>query len=488
MPEKTAPPALMWFRRDLRLNDNPALAAAIATGNPLVLVYILEEDLKVGRARGGASQWWLDKSLTSLSSDIEALGGKLILRRGNPQNVLNALIDETGATQIYWNRRYSQPEQDNDAQLKSALKVRGLQVHSFNGSLLTEPWTQKTGHGGYYKVYSPYWRSVEANYDAPPPAPRPEQLTTLNLPSDHLTSWALHPRAPDWSKGFQSHWTPGETGARQRLEAFLAAPVNTYKNDRNRPDLRAGTSGLSPHLAFGEIGPAQVWRATQILISGNHVEEKNATVFLKEIVWREFSYVLLYHNPDLAKQNYNPGFAFMPWRNDPEAYKKWCHGQTGYPMVDAGMRQLWQIGWIHNRARMIVASFLTKHLLLPWQLGEDWFWDTLVDADPASNAASWQWTAGSGADAAPYFRVFNPITQGPKFDETGDYVRTYCPELASLPTQYIHRPWEAPALVLAAAGVTIGKTYPAPMVDHKEARERALEAYNTLKAAKDDHT
>lgn len=485
MSKTEQPAAIMWFRRDLRLADNPALAAAIATGKPLALVYILETEAENGRAPGGASRWWLDKSLQSLKASIEAIGGKLILRSGAPARVLSDLLAETNATDIFWSRRYNQPARDQDTALKTSLKDRGISVHSYNASLLTEPWTQKTGSDTYYKVFSPYWRSLVANYIAAPLIPAPKQLNTLNLPSQTCESLNLHPQLPDWSGGFNPHWQPGESGAHARLRDFLAGPVNTYSEDRNRPDLRAGTSGLSPHLAFGEIGPAQIWRATLDQVAFNGADEKNATVFLKEIAWREFSYVLLYHNPDLATENYNPSFAHMPWRADEAAYKSWCYGQTGYPMVDAGMRQLWQTGWMHNRVRMIVASFLTKHLLLPWQLGEKWFWDTLVDADPAANAASWQWTAGSGADAAPYFRVFNPITQGPKFDESGDYVRTYCPELAKLPTQYIHRPWEAPAMDLALANITIGKTYPAPIVDHKEGRERALAAYNVLKAIKE---
>lgn len=487
MPDLSATSAIVWFRRDLRLTDNPALTAAVKTGKPLVLVYIFEDTLEANaRALGGASKWWLDKSLKSLMADIAALGGKLILRHGQASAVLPSLIKEANASHVFWNRRYAQPAQDRDKSLKNDLKSNDISVESFNGALLTEPWSQKTGSGGYYRVYTPYWRSVEANYRATPHSPRPKKLPTLDLPSETLARFALHPDAPDWSGGFDPYWHPGEAGAHDRLRAFLSGPVSTYIDQRNRPDIETGTSGLSPHLAFGEIGPAQIWRATKDHIESGQADAPNATVFLKEIVWREFSYALLYHNPDLAHENYNKKFHNMPWRESPQDYEKWCKGQTGYPMVDAGMRQLWQTGWMHNRVRMIVASFLTKHLLLPWQMGEKWFWDTLVDADPAANAASWQWTAGSGADAAPYFRVFNPITQGPKFDETGEYVRKYCPELAGLATKYIHRPWEAPAIELAKANIKLGDTYPHPIVAHKKGRERALTAYEKVKATKLD--
>ena len=486
MTQRTSP-AIMWFRRDLRLSDNPALAAALETESPLILLYILEETEGGMRALGGASKWWLDKSLKRLAKDITDLGGQLTLRSGMPNDIINALIEETGADKVFWNRRYSQPERDNDSALKSDLKDKGVEAKSFNGSLLTEPWTQETKSGGYYKVFTPYWRNVRADYQPPDPCPRPDSLKCADVVSETLSDWNLHPQTPDWATGFEPVWTPGEAGAQERLDNFLSDGLSTYADARNRPDIETGTSGLSPHLAFGEISPAQIWRSTrQAMQDGRrNIDEDSAWTFLSEIAWREFSYVLLFHNPDLASENYNRSFKHMPWRNSAEDYSRWCKGETGFPMVDAGMRQLWQTGWMHNRVRMIVASFLTKHLLLPWQKGEDWFWDTLVDADPASNAASWQWTAGSGADAAPYFRVFNPITQGPKFDETGDYTRKYCPELADLPIKYLHCPWEAPADILKKAGVKLGETYPRPMIEHKKGRERALAAYEELKAARD---
>jgi deoxyribodipyrimidine photo-lyase len=478
-------PAIIWFRRDLRLSDNPALHAAVnAAGAQVVCLYIYETDSTL-RPHGGASKWWLDKSLRSLANDIESCGGQLILRAGDAGEILNQVAARTGARSIFWNRRYDQAGREIDAAIKSDLNSQGLTVASFNGSVLSEPWTQTTGAGSYYKVYSPYWRAVQANYTCPPALAPPTKLARFDLTSDRLSDWALHPEHPDWSTGFAPGWTPGEAGARTRLEAFLDGPVNTYGDDRNRPDIETGTSRLSPHLAFGEISPAQIWRATQSAIDAGAVDEKNGRKFLSEVAWRDFSYVLLFHNPDLAQANYKPDFDLMPWQQDAALLKAWQSGQTGYPIVDAGMRQLWHTGWMHNRVRMIVASFLTKHLLIHWRRGEDWFWDTLVDADPASNSASWQWTAGSGADAAPYFRIFNPITQGEKFDESGDYVRKWCPELARLPRKYLYQPWEAGPLILREAGITLGETYPEPIVDHKFGRERALAAYATLKQRRD---
>lgn len=483
----TAPktPVIVWFRRDLRLADNPALAAAIARKRPLILLFIREPASAKERPLGAASNWWLDKSLRRLSEDIRERGGQFLLRSGDPKTEIRKIISETGAQEIYWNRRYDLVGRMRDTEIKSELADLDIKVESFNGSLLSEPWAFKTGAGGYYKVFTPYWRRLRASYEAPHAHPTPKKLNTLELNGDQIDDWALHPESPDWSTGFNAHWRPGEQGAHDRLTTFVETSISQYQDHRNRPDIETGTSGLSAHLAFGEIGPAQIWRTVMHHIQSGTAEETNAMVFLSQIAWRDFSYVLLFHNPDLATVNYNQNFDFMPWRNDDAAYQAWRRGQTGYPMVDAGMRQLWQTGWMHNRVRMIVASFLTKHLLLHWTRGEDWFWDTLIDADPAANAASWQWTAGSGADAAPYFRVFNPITQGPKFDVSGDFVRKYCPELSKLPTKYIHRPWEAPPLVLLEAGVTLGDTYPVPIIEHKQGRERALAAYNELKRLKD---
>lgn len=476
-----SPPVIVWFREDLRNSDNPALAAATATGGPVVCLYIRETGSLQARALGGAAMWWLNQSLKALAASLEALGGRLILRTGNPDAVLPALVRETGANSVFWSRRYGEAERTSDAGIKAALKDSGINVQSFNARLLMEPWALKTGAGGYYRVFTPFWRSLQASYTAPPQLLPPKHMKTVDLGSEKLDAWALHPSDPDWSGGIAKVWVPGETGAQARLNEFLNGGVSAYAESRNRPDLVGSTSRLSPHLRFGEIGPAQIWRAVKAGIEAGRIDEKAGLVFLSEIAWREFSHVLLHFNPELAEKNYNPGFDRMPWLEDPETLQAWQRGQTGYPVVDAGMRQLWHTGWMHNRVRMIVASFLTKHLLLPWQVGEKWFWHTLVDADPAINAASWQWTAGSGADAAPYFRVFNPITQGSKFDETGAYVRQWCPELSRMPDKFLHAPFEAPPAVLKAAGVELGKTYPKPIVDHAAARQRALDALKTTK-------
>jgi deoxyribodipyrimidine photo-lyase len=477
----TIAPALVWFREDLRLTDNPAVAAAVSTGKPLILLYIHDEVTPGLRPHGGASKWWLNKSLASLSNQITAAGGQLTLRSGAPGAILDAVIAETGADAVFWNRRYAKAERDLDASIKDALKYRGISVFSHNGRLLIEPWQLSTGAGTYYKVFTPYWKALRATYQPPEAQPAPKSLVGPRISSEPLSGLGLHPTQPDWSAGLADTWSPGEAGAIERLWDFLGGPINTYTQDRNRPDLEVSTSRLSPHLRFGEISPAQIWRAVQHGINAGRFDEANAMTFLSEIAWREFSYVLLFHNPDLADENYNPSFQHMPWRRDADALAAWREGRTGYPIVDAGMRQLWQTGFMHNRVRMIVASFLTKHLLLPWQLGEEWFWDTLVDADPAANPASWQWTAGSGADAAPYFRVFNPIIQGQKFDPDGVYVRRWCPEIAALPNKHLHAPWDASPTTLASAGVALGDTYPHPIVDHPAARQRALDAYATLK-------
>ncbi|MFN4185427.1 MAG: cryptochrome/photolyase family protein [Hyphomonas sp.] len=478
-------PAILWFRDDLRLTDNPALDMAVRSGRSLICVYLREEGTGAPRAMGGASQWWLDKSLRSLRASLEEIGGALILRTGPAETIIPALAEETGADAVFWNRRYGMPERDTDAVIKKTLKGSGVDCQSFNGRLLVEPWELKTGAGGWYKVFTPYWRALQAHYRPPSFLPAPKRITKAPAETERLKDWDLHPSKPDWSHGIRSSWEPGETGAMKRLDEFLAGPVGKYASSRNLPGVSTGTSRLSPHLRFGEIGPAQIWRAVQTKLAAQQTDEGSAHVFLSEIAWREFSYMLLYFNPTLATENYNTNFNRMAWREDDSGLAAWRRGQTGYPIVDAGMRELWHTGWMHNRVRMITASFLTKHLLLPWQLGERWFWDTLVDADPAANPASWQWTAGSGADAAPYFRVFNPITQGQKFDEQGDYVRRWCPELARLPDKYLHAPFDADTQTLIRAGVKLGTTYPHAIVDHPLGRQRALDAYKNMK---EDHS
>ncbi|MEO8812330.1 MAG: deoxyribodipyrimidine photo-lyase [Caulobacteraceae bacterium] len=450
------PPVIVWFRRDLRLADNPALARAAAAGRPLICLYILDETAGV-RREGAASRWWLDKSLTSLARDLETIGGHLVLRRGVSAAVLAALIAETGADSVFWNRLYDGGSVERDAAIKAALGATGVECRSFNAALLNEPWEVIGKSAGPYRVFSAYWRAARAVSSSAAPDAAPKRLVAAPRPrSETLASWNLHPRRPDWSQGFAG-WTPGESGARQRLDAFLNDAANAYSSRRNRPDVE-GTSRLSPHLHFGEIGPRQVWAAIHDAAAIGRVSEREGDTFLRELGWREFNHHLLFHRPDLAKNNLDARFDTFAWRRDDGGFEAWTRGRTGFAMVDAGMRQLWRTGWMHNRARMVAASFLVKDLMIDWRRGEAWFWDTLVDADIANNAANWQWVAGSGADAAPFFRVFNPTLQAEKFDPDGSYARDWIPELSG-----------------SSAGA-----YPPPIVDHALARERALTAYRSL--------
>jgi deoxyribodipyrimidine photo-lyase len=368
--------------------------------------------------------------------------------------------------------------------MKAALKTRGIAVQSFNASLLYEPWEITSKQGTPLKVFSPFWRAVQAKGDPAEPLAAPKTLAPpQTVPrSDELDSWALLPTRPDWAGGMRAAWTPGEAGALRRLERFLDEAVGDYKAKRDIPGTDA-TSALSPHLHFGEISPRRIWHAARMASEArsNEPMDRGTASFLSEICWREFSYNLLFHNPDLPEVSLRREFEEFPWREDADGLEAWKRGRTGYPIVDAGMRELWHTGWMHNRVRMITASFLIKDLLVHWREGEAWFWDTLVDADLASNSASWQWVAGCGADAAPYFRIFNPILQGEKFDGDGAYVRRWVPELAKLPDSVIHKPWEARPMELSQAGVTLGRTYPHPIVDHAGARKRALDALETIK-------
>ncbi len=479
-PDTPAGPIIVWFRQDLRLTDNPALAAAIDSGQPIVPLYVLDETPGV-RPMGGAALWWLDKSLQALGGALERVGASLVLRRGAAQSVLDDVIAETGATGVFWNRLYDAGSIARDKAIKTALSSRGLKAESFNAALLNEPWTIKTGAGDFYKVFTPYWRTARGQVEVHPAQPLPPRLQACKARSDRLEAWGLHPHSPDWSSGFAA-WTPGEAGAQAGLDRFLDEALPAYPTARDLPGV-AGVSRLSPHLHFGELGPRQVWRAVQARTATGHGLDGAADKFLAELGWREFNHHLLFHNPDLASRNFRPEFDAMVWRDDPEGLQAWQRGLTGYPLVDAGMRELWSTGFMHNRVRMVAASFLIKDLMIDWRVGEAWFWDTLVDADIAQNAANWQWVAGSGADASPYFRVFNPSSQGERFDPLGAYVRRWVPELARLPDAVLHTPWTAKPEQLAAAGVTLGKTYPRPILDHAAARERALAAYAALRAA-----
>lgn len=483
-----APVTLVWFRRDLRLADNPALAAAVAAGGGLVPVFILDEVHPQDWAPGGASRWWLHHSLAALAESLAARGVPLALRRGDPAEILPALAAETGASGVVWNRCYEPYAIARDKALKVALQEAGLEVRSFAASLLHEPWETATKTGGPYKVFTPFWKALQAKGDPAPALTVPEPFTSgPALASDRLDDWGLLPTAPDWAGGLREHWTPGEAGARDRLADFLDAAVSAYPGNRDRPD-RAGTSRLSPHLAWGEVSPRQIWHATRDHLrgqgggaGGDAGPERGCWALLRQLAWRDFSYHLLYHWPDFPDRAWRREFEAFAWADDAAGFAAWSRGQTGYPAVDAAMRELWHTGWMHNRMRMVAASFLIKNLLIDWRQGEAWFWDTLVDADLANNAASWQWVAGCGADAAPYFRIFNPVKQGQTHDPDGAYVRRWVPELAKLPDRFLHSPWEAPPEILASAGVTLGESYPRPLVDHKMARQRALDAYAVMK-------
>ena len=470
-------PTIVWFRADLRVADNPALFEASRGDRPVIGLYIFDDETPGEWGIGGAAKWWLHHSLVALEQSLTKIGGALVLRQGNAADVLAEVVRETNAGKVYWNRCYEPFTIKRDKGIKETLLDQGIEAKSFNGSLLFEPWTIETKAGGFYKVYTRFWLTCRDKGTPAPPLDAPTHLEKFegDVKSDMLDDWELLPTSPDWAEGLRDRWAPGEAGAMERLDTFLDTGAEDYDNLRNFPAIPA-TSNISPHLHIGDISPRQIWKITVDRLGWTKETEK----FLKEIVWREFAYHVFYYLPEIPEEPMHNRFDAFPWREDTAALLAWQTGQTGYPMVDAGMRELWQTGHMHNRVRMITASFLVKHLLLPWQQGEAWFWDTLVDADLAVNAFSWQWVAGCGADAAPYFRIFNPITQGQKFDPDGTYIRTYVPEIADLPDKYLHTPWAAPDDVLHDAGVKLDETYPRPIIDHKMARERALEAFKSL--------
>ncbi|RFB95156.1 deoxyribodipyrimidine photolyase [Rhizobium leguminosarum bv. trifolii] len=479
MTKDAAKPVILWFRKDLRLDDNHALNAAHLSGRPIIPLYISEPEAGAGPL-GAAQAWWLHHSLEALDKSLRQRQGRLVLASGEALDVLCALIRESGAGAVFWNRRYDPLGISIDIRIKQELEKQAIETRSFGGQLLHEPSRLMTGNGTSYRVYTPFWRALEGASEPEPPLDPPAKLRLASelAKSEPLESWKLLPMKPDWAKNFSDLWTPGERGAMERLRAFVEDALDGYKENRDFPAKQA-TSMLSPHLALGEISPARIWDATRGL--SKRVSAADIVQFRKEIAWREFSYHLLFHFPKLASENWNDRFDGFEWRNDDGDFNAWCRGLTGYPIVDAGMRQLWRHGWMHNRVRMIVASFLIKDLMVDWRRGEAWFRDTLVDADPANNAASWQWVAGSGADASPFFRIFNPVLQGQTFDPDGDYIRAYVPELRELGAKYIHWPFEAPRSILAEAGIALGQTYPKPIVDHASARNRALAAYNATK-------
>ena len=468
---------ILWFRQDLRLEDNPALAAAIVRGAVLP-VYIFDSGEKHPWAMGGASRWWLHHALNDLIESLVKRQSTLQVLSGEPSVVLRELVQRYNADAVYWNRRYALHHIEQDSDIKAGLRDDGVEVKSFNASLLIEPWEIASQSGGPYKVFTPFSKAVLKN-SIPQPAQVPLDSAQWVDPKEaaqanRLEALGLIPEIP-WDEGFYKAWQPTREGALANLDRFIDESIEGYADDRNLPWLK-GTSALSPYLAFGQIGPREIAERVEA-----KREEKGGCVFFSEILWREFAYHILFHFPHTTIEPLQAKYEKFPWKECPEDLQAWEKGQTGYPIVDAGMRQLWTTGWMHNRVRMIVASLLVKHLLLPWQEGAMWFWDTLVDADLASNSLGWQWAGGCGADAAPYFRIFNPIIQGKKFDTEGDYVRRWVPELSKVPAKFIHCPWEASETQLKAWGVSLGEIYPYPIIEHSAGRDRALKALQELK-------
>ena len=466
--------AILWFRRNLRLIDNAALLEAVASGKRILPLFV-HDDLPLG----GASRWWLHHSLAALDGKIRSRDGALVLRRGDPADVIDEIVEATGATAVYCNRRFEPAAREQESRVASRLGSRAVLDIADDG-LLRRPNEVATQTGGNYKVFTPYYKACVALGEPAAPRAVPEALKFVppSDDSDVLESWSLLPTSPDWAAGLRDTWGPGETGAIERLDA-MAEAISGYADGRDRPD-RDATSRLSPHLHFGEISPRQVWHGVMHTARQRGLEDA-AEPFIRQLYWRDFSTYLLFHYPSLATKPLREEYGRFPWRDDIAALERWQKGRTGYPIVDAGMRQLWHTGWMHNRVRMIVASLLVKHLLIPWQRGAEWFMDTLVDADMANNSAGWQWVAGSGSDAAPYFRVFNPISQGQKFDPDGEYVRRWVPELRELPKQYVHEPWTADSATLTSSGIALDADYPSPIVEHKLGRERALAAYKAMR-------
>lgn len=484
-PSPTPAPVIVWFRDDLRLADNPALSHAVASGRPVLCLFVHDPQQAFARALGGAVRWWLDGGLRALHADLARVGAGLHVACGDAATLVPRLVAQAGAAEIVWNRRYDPAGRETDTAIKAAVKEAGVAAHSFAAGVLHEPWTVRTRTGDAFRVYTAWWRAARAMGDPLPPLPAPAHVPPAARPA----AWAepcvgidalgLRPVAPDWAGGLRAAWRPGEEAARERLRDFVGGGLAGYADARDRPDLPA-TSRLSPDLRFGHVSPRQVWHEAVMAVrgtAGQGAGEKDLEKFLSELGWRDFAVSLLYAQPELVSANFRTEFDAMPWRDDARDLRAWQQGRTGYPIVDAGMRQLWQTGWMHNRVRMIVASFLTKHLLMDWRVGEAWFRDTLVDADIASNVANWQWVAGCGVDAAPYFRVFNPVLQAQKFDPDGAYVRRWVPELARLPTSCVHAPWTCDPAIRGRVA------YPAPIVDLQGGRARALAAWKGLSGA-----
>lgn len=483
-------PILLWFRQDLRLADHKALQAAIQSGAPVIPVCFPDEpdyDHRHDPALPpvpppAASRWWLGKSLESLARDLEGLNSRLILKRGKADHVLPALCDETHAQAVFATRMITPSGEARDRHIADNLPVP---LRLFDGGCLCPPGSIKTKSDTPYARFTPFWNALRDRAISGEPLPRPDHIS----PPDHWPqSQSYHDLDlfPSDARAFSfaKHWTPGEGGARARLYAFLEEAVESYAQCRDIPSLSA-TSRLSPHLHFGEISPQQVWLMTKAArVRAGDPEATAAMPFLRQLGWREFAHHLLHATPSLPDAPMDLAFMHFPWRDNQAYLGSWQSGLTGYPFVDAGMRELKQTGFMHNRLRMIVASFLVKNLMIHWRHGARWFETMLVDADIANNSLGWQWVAGSGPDAAPFFRIFNPVTQGERFDPNGVYIRRWVPELAHLPAHFIHKPWQAPDTLLARSGVVLGKTYPRPLIDLARTRQQALTGYEAVKAAR----
>lgn len=477
-------PVIVWFRQDLRLDDHPALTAAVRSGCPILPVYVWSPESEGAWPVGAAARWWLHHSLRALDRDLRERDSRLIIKAGDPLEVLAAMVREFGVETTYWHHRWEPDARRMDERVRAGLERLGVKVWVQNGSLLFEPAELANRQGQPYRVFTPFWKTCLARGEAlslPLGAPgrlaRPRRWPE-SLSLEHL---GLLP-AVDWAAGMRAEWTPGAAGAEERLRRFLDGALADYASGRERPYL-AGTSRLSPHLHFGELSPRRLWHAVRQCVEENRPPGigPNAEAFLRQLLWREFAHHLLYHFPHTTQEPLRPEFARFPWSEDPGRLRAWQRGRTSIPLVDAGMRELWATGWMHNRVRMIVASLLVKNMMIPWTVGARWFWDTLVDADLANNTLGWQWVAGCGADAAPFFRIFNPLAQGARFDPQGDYVRRWVPELSRLPAEWIHRPHQAPGEVLNQAGVVLDGDYPRPVVNLESSRRTALISFARLK-------